>query len=83
MRPSMTHGGCLSPQYSTVVTPHAREYVHHMLIYLCPTGEQDREVNAGNCEAERAGGHTDISLETEKCRSGQLIAAWAIGGEVN
>lgn len=74
------------PQYTTVITPGAESFVHHMLIYLCPfnnkEGEEEEEVNAGNCEAENEEETTQIHRETEKCRHGILIAAWAIGGEV-
>lgn len=69
-------------QYTTAITPGSEPFVHHMLIYLCPASESDRQVDSGNCEAEEEGDSTLISEATEKCRHGILIAAWAVGGEV-
>ena len=69
-----------SIKYSTLVTPGAEDLVHHMLIYLCPMESDGVDTHGVNGECETKG--TAIFDETEKCRGGVLIAAWAIGGEV-
>ena len=60
-------------QISPVIAPHVREYVHHMLLYLC----RALPPSAGRCFTG------ELPYEVNQCaRSGTLLAAWAVGGEV-
>ena len=56
-------------QYFPIISPNEFQYVHHLLVYLCDNLEVS--INAP-CNAE-------VGVQ---CLSGELIAAWAIGGNV-
>ena len=63
-------------QYSPLIDNENFAYVHHMLVYIC-AGLNEAQVNdSGPCN----GGVGDSLSE---CRSGELIAGWAVGGEVS
>ena len=66
----------LSLQFSPVLTPHEREYVHHVIVYLCSSPLTPEEANVtAQCD--------DLPRSVGICRRQQIIAAWAVGGEVN
>ena len=62
-------------QYSPIISPNEFQYVHHLLIYLC-----------NNLEATDIGASAPcggaVSATVSQCLSGELIAAWAVGGNV-
>ncbi len=58
-----------------MLTTHERPYVHHVLVYLCAAPLNDGEVGVSRaCD--------DLPENAGACRSGLLVGAWAIGGEV-
>ena len=63
-------------QYSPIISPNEFQYVHHLLIYLC-----------NNLEATDVGASAPygeaVSATVSQCLSGELIAAWAVGGNVH
>ncbi|CAI8042462.1 DBH-like monooxygenase protein 1 homolog, partial [Geodia barretti] len=62
-------------KFGPVVTEGNEAHVHHLLIYLCE-GVNDTHVgNGGECE-------DGVPEAVSACRSGILVAAWAVGGEV-
>ena len=63
-------------QYSPLIGNENFAYVHHMLVYLC-AGLNDTEVNDS---APCTGG---VGESVAECRGGELIAGWAVGGEVS
>ncbi len=63
-------------QFSPELTTHERPYVHHVLVYLCAAPLADGEVGVSMpCE--------ELPDNAAACRSGLLVGAWAIGGEVS
>ena len=66
----------LCVQISPVITPHARSFVHHILVYLCSEQLTAEEVGLSEpC--------SDIVGNANQCRGGgTLVGAWAVGGEV-
>ena len=65
-------------QISPEITPHASSFVHHMLVYLCPTqlGLTEEHVGlSGHCQTL-----PDI---VRGCLVGLLIGGWAVGGDVS
>ena len=60
-------------QFSPKLTPHDREYVHHMLVYICDSLNETDIGNGANCD--------DVTESVDDCKV-QLISAWAVGGEV-
>ena len=62
-------------QYSPIISPNEFQYVHHMLIYLCDSLEATDVGASAPC-----GGAVGASVS--QCLSGELIAAWAVGGNV-
>ena len=70
---------CFPPhgtQVSPTITPNMRDYVHHMLVYLCPAPLDPADVGESTpCH--------NISDALSNCFSGLLIGAWAVGGEVS
>ena len=65
-------------QISPEITPHASSFVHHMLVYLCPTqlGLTEEHVGlSGHC-------HT-LPRNVGGCLAGLLIGGWAVGGDVS
>ena len=59
-------------QISAKISQHSEEHVHHLLIYTCDLTGVDISVQ-GLCNAQRI----------PRCTgSGDLIGAWAIGGQV-
>ena len=61
----------ISPEISKVSAP----YVHHILIYLCDRLNHTFVGASGPCE------DTHIAIQT--CRGSEIIAAWAVGGNVS
>ena len=57
-------------QVSPLIPPENLPYVHHQFIFLCPLGTA--EAHDGVCG--------DVFFG---CFGGQIIAAWAVGGEVS
>ena len=63
-------------QYSPLIDNENFAYVHHMLVYIC-AGLNETQVNdSAPCE----GG---VGESLSECRFGEVIAAWAVGGEVS
>ena len=62
-------------QYSPFITPGNEAYVHHILIYEC-----EGLTNASVGESGVCGG--EVSNTVLQCRSGTLVAGWAVGGMV-
>ena len=65
-------------QISPEITPHASSFVHHMLLYLCPTQLNLTEEHVGlsvPC-------HTLPDI-VRGCLVGLLIGGWAVGGDVS
>ena len=68
--------GLLFMQTSPLITPHARSFVHHMLIYFCPYALDPSLVGVG-------GPCNQVHQNISGCQAGLLIGAWAVGGEVS
>ena len=62
-------------QYYPIISPNEFQYVHHMLIYLCDNLEATDVGASAPC-----GGA--VGATVSQCLSGELIAAWAVGGNV-
>ena len=62
-------------QFSPSVTKGNDAHVHHLLVYLCDSLNETHVGNGGSCR-------DGVANEVAECRSGVLIAAWAVGGEV-
>ena len=63
-------------QFSPVLTSHKRDYVHHVIVYLCSSPLTPEEANMTvRCD--------DLPDNVGQCRRQQIIAAWAVGGEVS
>ena len=61
-------------QYGPALSPHARAFVHHIIVYSCPTPLPEEAIGLSMpCD--------DFSA-AESCRSGGSIGGWAVGGEV-
>ena len=64
------------PQYSPLIDNDNFAYVHHMLVYICG-GLNETQVNdSGPCQ----GG---VGESLSECRFGEIMGAWAVGGEVS
>ena len=63
-------------QYSPIISPNEFQYVHHLLIYLCDNLEATDVGVSAPC-----GGA--VAATVSQCLSGELIAAWAVGGNVS
>ena len=63
-------------QYSPLIVDDNSAYVHHMLVYICGSLNEAEVNDSGPC----FGG---VGESLNECRNGELIAAWAVGGEVN
>ena len=63
-------------QTSPRITPHARSFVHHMLIYFCPYALDASLVGVG-------GPCSEVHPNITGCLLGLSIGAWAVGGEVS
>ena len=64
-------------QYSAVISPESIPHAHHMLVYLCDGMNLTGHSNVGvsqECDG--------IAEEIQPCRFSNVIAAWAIGGNV-
>lgn len=60
---------------SPVITHHARDFVHHILIYVCTTPLNEPSLSeSGPCDTQPS----DVQI----CRGGLIIGGWAVGGEV-
>ena len=62
-------------QYSPFITPGNEAYVHHILIYECGGLTNASVGESGVCGDE-------VSNTVSECRSGTLVAGWAVGGTV-
>ena len=62
-------------QYSPVISSNEFQYVHHLLIYLCNNLESTAVGASAPCGEA-------VSATVSQCLSGELIAAWAVGGNV-
>ena len=62
-------------QFSPKITSNSFNFVHHMLVYLC-------ELDAADIETQGICFSGDVGGSVNECTSSQLIAAWAVGGEV-
>ena len=62
-------------QYTPIISPNEFQYVHHLLVYLCDT------LNATDVGASAPCG-VAVGATVSLCRTGELIAAWAVGGDV-
>ena len=63
-------------QYSPIISPNEFQYVHHILVYLCDSLDQSDVGTSAEC-----GGA--VSSSVSECLAGELIAAWAVGGNVS
>ena len=63
-------------QFSPKITPNDFQYVHHMLIYLCGSLDETEVGTSALCEGK-------VGETVRECRSGSLIAGWAVGGAVS
>ena len=63
-------------QFSPKITPNDFPYVHHMLIYLCGSLDETEVGTSAPCEGM-------VGETVSECRSGSLIAGWAVGGAVS
>ena len=63
-------------QYSPLIVDDNSAYVHHMLVYICATLNETEVNDSAPC----FGG---VGESLNECRSGELIGAWAVGGEVS
>ena len=63
-------------QYSPLIVDDNSAYVHHMLVYICGTLNEAEVNDSAPC----FGG---VGESLNECRNGELIGAWAVGGEVN
>ncbi|CAI8042465.1 DBH-like monooxygenase protein 1 homolog, partial [Geodia barretti] len=61
-------------KFSPRVTKGNDAHVHHLLVYLCDSLNETHVGNGGSCR-------DGVANEVVECRSGVLIAAWAVGGE--
>ena len=50
-------------------------HVHHLLVYVCEGINETHVGNGGVCEE-------GVPEAVSACRSGTVVAAWAVGGEV-
>ena len=62
-------------QIAPTITEGNTPYVHHILLYLC--SELNHTVVGQSSECDSA------HIQIQECRNGQVIAGWAIGGNVN
>lgn len=60
-------------QIAPLISEANRRFVHHMLVFICPR-DSTVEID-GLCD--------EIASSFFGCFGGQIIAAWAVGGEVN
>lgn len=52
-----------------------KQYVHHIVVYLC--GPDINETYSVDCDAD------SNRQVLNSCHSGEVISAWAVGGEVS
>ena len=64
----------MSIQIAPLISEENRPQVHHMLVFICPTNSNIEE--DGLCDVIANGTYFG-------CFGGQIISAWAIGGEVS
>ena len=62
-------------QYTPIISPNEFQYVHHLLVYLCDS------LDATDVGASAPCGEA-VGATVSQCRTGELIAAWAVGGDV-
>ena len=62
-------------QYTPIISPNEFQYVHHLLVYLCDN------LNATDVGASAPCGAA-VGATVSQCLTGELIAAWAVGGDV-
>ena len=61
---------------SPVITHHVRDFVHHILIYVCTTPLNESSLSeSGPCDTQPS--------DIQNCQSGLIIGGWAVGGEVH
>ena len=65
-------------QFSPVITPHARSFVHHVIIYQCTSPISESLVGESvPCD------QSSQDIANCRARGGFLVAVWAVGGEVS
>ena len=65
-------------QFSPVITPHARSFVHHVIIYQCTSPINESLVGESvPCD------QSSEDIANCRARGGFLVAVWAVGGEVS
>ena len=69
------HMSTFTLQYSPIISPNEFQYVHHLLVYLCDNLEATDVGASAPC-----GGA--VGATVSQCLAGELIAAWAVGGNV-
>ena len=62
-------------QISPVLTEHVRDYVHHILIHLCPQELSEAAIGVSAPCSQSV-------KEIQDCQAGLIFGGWAIGGEV-
>ena len=64
-------------QFSSKIAEESKPHVHHMLIYQCPISPPPDALDwSGEC-------HSAPQTVRIPCRGANILAGWAIGGEVN
>lgn len=56
------------------ITEHTSPYVHHMVLYHC--GADFNDTVSEDCDLP------NIRQRLNSCYNGEVVAAWAVGGEV-
>ena len=71
-------------QYAPVIHEPATPHVHHMILYTCDGVElrdvTDETLVGANCFSNNG---TGIGTPLTQCTRGNLIAGWAVGGDVS
>ena len=66
-------------QISPSITPHTREFVHHLIVYLCPSSSNltAAEIgHSGRC-------YFNLSTNARNCFGNVVLGGWAVGGDVS
>ncbi len=64
-----------SEQISPEISTNSSANVHHIIIYLCNELNNTFLGDSAVCE--------DTHIDIRSCRGSEILAAWAVGGEVN
>ena len=83
---TLTFAGSFKPiminffQFGASISEGSEEFVHHMLVYQCPSfainDESDESLRTSSMECDNS--HRIV----QSCRGTNVLAGWAIGGQV-